>query len=65
VYHLSIGTESELVRIEYRCSTSIGVALFKGEKLSKDALLLQADEEMYNAKKAGKNSISFYENLNI
>ncbi|MDD3059523.1 MAG: diguanylate cyclase [Sulfurimonas sp.] len=65
VYHLSIGSEPELVKIQYSCSVSIGVALFKGEKLSKDALLLQADEEMYNAKKAGKNSISFYENPNI
>ncbi|MDD2791113.1 MAG: diguanylate cyclase [Sulfurimonas sp.] len=64
-YTLKMSQDAQSMPIEYNCSASIGVVLFKGDKLFKDALILQADEEMYNAKKSGKNSISFFDNQNI
>lgn len=42
---------------EHRCSTSIGISLFKGSTHSIDELLNQADAAMYEAKAAGRNAI--------
>ncbi len=46
--------------MEYRCSTSVGVVLYRGKNLSPEALLKQADIALYQAKGAGRNAIRFY-----
>ena len=46
--------------MEYRCSTSVGVVLYRGKDLSPDALLKQADIALYQAKASGRNAIRFY-----
>ncbi|MBU1217328.1 diguanylate cyclase [bacterium] len=65
VYKLNISTTDEKKIIEYSCSVSIGVTLFKGESITKEELLIQADQRMYHAKKLGKNQISYYDNPEI
>jgi diguanylate cyclase (GGDEF)-like protein/PAS domain S-box-containing protein len=42
-------------------SPSIGVALFKGNQQSLDELFKQADIAMYQAKRAGRNTIRFFD----
>ena len=46
---------------EYRNSSSIGATLFNDYKQSKDDLLRQADIAMYQAKKAGRNTLRFFD----
>ena len=46
---------------EYRCSASIGIALFHSHTISVDELVKQADMAMHQAKKIGKNSICFFD----
>lgn len=65
VYKLNISTTDKKKIIEYNCSASIGVTFFKGESITKEALLIQADKRMYLAKKLGKNQISFFDNPEI
>ena len=45
----------------YHCSSSIGIALFKGNSLSSDELMKRADTAMYKAKEAGRNRICFFD----
>ncbi len=45
----------------YNCSTSIGVTLFGDRKTDLDELLKQADIAMYQAKKAGRNVMRFFD----
>jgi diguanylate cyclase (GGDEF)-like protein/PAS domain S-box-containing protein len=47
--------------IEHRCTASIGVVLFYNHESGQDELLSWADKAMYQAKKAGRNQISFFE----
>ncbi len=51
----------QLNKNEYQSSVSIGVALFGNQKISQDELLKHADIAMYQAKKAGRNSVCFYD----
>lgn len=51
----------QLVDISYRCTPSIGVALFRGQDVTVDELLKQADLAMYKAKAAGRNAIRFFD----
>ncbi len=44
-----------------RSSSSIGATLFSGERLEAEALLKQADIAMYQAKKAGRNTLRFFD----
>lgn len=44
----------------FRTTCSIGVALFKGQELSIDDLLKQADVALYQAKGAGRNVARFF-----
>lgn len=46
---------------EHYSSCSIGVALFHGDKSQLDHLLTQADTSMYEAKKAGRNTLRFFD----
>ncbi|OIQ76252.1 phytochrome-like protein cph2 [mine drainage metagenome] len=46
---------------EYRSTSSIGATLFKAHDLSTDELLKQADIAMYQAKKAGRNALRFFD----
>lgn len=48
------------VIIEHRCTASIGVAMFVNHDASLDEILKRADQAMYQAKDAGRDSISFY-----
>jgi diguanylate cyclase (GGDEF)-like protein/PAS domain S-box-containing protein len=50
-----------LVTHEYHGSASIGVALFDGQQSSIDELMKQADIAMYQAKKAGRNTLRFFD----
>jgi diguanylate cyclase (GGDEF)-like protein/PAS domain S-box-containing protein len=47
--------------VEHHCSVSLGVILFIGDELSQEEILKWADEAMYQAKAAGRNSIRFYD----
>jgi EAL domain-containing protein (putative c-di-GMP-specific phosphodiesterase class I) len=46
---------------EYQSSASIGVVLFNGQQSSLEELLKQADIAMYQAKKAGRNTVRFFD----
>ncbi|AEG02257.1 GGDEF domain-containing response regulator [Methylomonas methanica] len=50
-----------LKNYEHYASCSIGVALFHGDKSNLDHLLTQADTSMYEAKKAGRNTLRFFD----
>ena len=47
--------------IQHRCTVSIGIALFLGQKASQDEVIKWADVAMYEAKGAGRNSMRFHE----
>lgn len=51
----------QLASHEYTCSTSIGTTLFKGYGSEVENLLKQADIAMYQAKKAGRNTLRFFD----
>ena len=51
----------QLSKHECRCSASIGVTLFRGHQVRMDELFKQADIAMYQAKKAGRNALRFYD----
>ncbi len=46
---------------DYRCSASIGIALFSGESTSTESLMKQADLALYQAKADGKNVVRFFD----
>jgi diguanylate cyclase (GGDEF)-like protein/PAS domain S-box-containing protein len=50
-----------LVTSECHCTASMGATLFSGHTQSKDELLKQADIAMYQAKKAGRNGMQFFD----
>jgi diguanylate cyclase (GGDEF)-like protein/PAS domain S-box-containing protein len=47
--------------VEHHCSASIGVVVFLGDQASQDEVLKWADNAMYQAKAAGRNTIRFYQ----
>jgi len=51
----------ELNGIEVTCSVSIGAKLFHGRKEGWDDLLKHSDVAMYEAKKAGRNTLCFFD----
>lgn len=59
-YLLTLAQEGQADRqIEHRCSASIGVVLFSQGPASQAEILKQADAAMYQAKKAGGNTLHF------
>lgn len=58
-YLLTVSGPSEGEVIEHRCTSSIGVALFRGGEASQDEILKRADKAMYEAKSAGRNLVFF------
>ena len=51
----------QLDKNKYRCTASIGVTLFNGKQDVTDELMKQADIAMYQAKKAGRNALRFFD----
>jgi diguanylate cyclase (GGDEF)-like protein/PAS domain S-box-containing protein len=45
---------------EHRTSSSVGISMFKGSDLSPDEVLKRADIAMFQAKKAGRNGMQFF-----
>jgi EAL domain-containing protein (putative c-di-GMP-specific phosphodiesterase class I) len=45
----------------FRCTASIGATLFSGNHPASDELMKQADIAMYQAKKAGRNTLRFFD----
>jgi diguanylate cyclase (GGDEF)-like protein len=45
----------------YRCTASIGVALFSDNQQAKEEIMKQADIAMYQAKKSGRNALRFFD----
>ncbi len=50
-----------LGELAHHSTASIGATLFKGDRVSNDDLMKQADLAMYRAKAAGRNSIRFFD----
>ena len=47
--------------VEHHCAASIGVTLFFNHEASEEDILKWADDAMYQAKKAGRNLIRFFD----
>ena len=59
-----LGTLNQSYQLDthkYKCTPSIGASLFNGHERGMDELLKQADIAMYQAKKAGRNTIRFFD----
>ncbi|MDH4581871.1 EAL domain-containing protein [Pseudomonas sp. BN415] len=56
-----VGSAFEVGGQELRVSTSVGIALYPGDGVTREELLMNADAAMYHAKGAGKNGYSFFE----
>ncbi len=45
----------------HRCTTSIGITLFRDPSITSDEILKRADTAMYQAKAAGRNAMRFFD----
>lgn len=60
-YILEVGHDAKpSLKVEHRCTASIGVAMFINHEGSQDDILKWADAAMYQAKDSGRNQIRFY-----
>jgi GGDEF domain-containing protein len=57
---VSMAQPYDLEGLAYQSSGSIGITLFNSGDTDLDVLMRQADEAMYQAKHAGKNTIHLY-----
>ena len=61
-YHLvSRRTDLEEIKLEHSCTSSIGLALFRGHDISQEELMSCADAAMYMAKREGRNRICLHQ----
>ena len=61
-YELKIALDDKVQsQRSYRCTASIGITLFRQQSLSCDELMIRADTAMYQAKKAGRNTLCFFD----
>jgi diguanylate cyclase (GGDEF)-like protein len=51
----------QLGSIEYHCSCSIGISLFKDAQQGSEEIFKQANIAMYQAKKSGRNTLRFFD----
>lgn len=56
-----VNQKFELGNVVVHTTPSIGVVMFRGLEPGSDSLLKHADAAMYQAKKAGRNTISFFD----
>jgi diguanylate cyclase (GGDEF)-like protein/PAS domain S-box-containing protein len=56
-----LGEPYQISGDEFRCTPSIGITLFGGQRGSLDDLMKQADIAMYQAKAAGRNTLRFFD----
>ncbi len=66
----TLGKLYQLDGREFRSSASIGTTIFSGDEQNSEELLKQADIAMYQAKRAGRNTLRFFdpqmqENINM
>ena len=59
--HDSVNHPFQLDLHKHQCTISMGATLFKDLHLTKDELIKQADIAMYQAKKAGRNTLRFFD----
>ncbi len=57
----TVGRSFDFSNQQINASCSIGISIYPEASLNEDELLKQADQAMYHAKKAGKNTFCFYE----
>ncbi len=57
----ALGQPYQLATHTYHCTASIGVTLFGDHQQATDELMKQADIAMYQAKKAGRNALRFFD----
>ncbi len=57
----SVNQPFNLRQYNHYNSCSLGVTLFRGQDVSVDEILQQADAAMYEAKKAGRNNFKFFD----
>ncbi len=57
----ALGQTYLLTTCDYRCTPSVGAVLFSGHQQKEEDLLKQADIAMYQAKKAGRNTLRFFD----
>ncbi len=61
LYQLQCAHEGQPeLRIEHRCTASIGVVVFVNDAATQDDILQQADATMYQAKAAGRNQVRLH-----
>jgi diguanylate cyclase (GGDEF)-like protein/PAS domain S-box-containing protein len=56
-----LGREYDLDGHKYIGTSSIGIAIFRGQDVSSDELLRRADLAMYQAKSSGSNTLCFFD----
>jgi diguanylate cyclase (GGDEF)-like protein/PAS domain S-box-containing protein len=52
----NVAREFQVLSLEIKVTTSIGIALYRGEDINHTQLLTRADKALYQAKKAGRNT---------
>jgi diguanylate cyclase (GGDEF)-like protein len=64
-YELRVASDDVGATVKHLCSASIGVVMFAGSVPDVEVILKQADAAMYQAKKAGRNTIRFFAESDI